>query len=72
MAHIFKCLVTREWHYLKEVERLEGAAMLEEVCHGLLKPQKLKITISLSAYGLGCNSHQLFQQHRCMPSMMMN
>ena len=29
-AHIFECLVSRKWHYLKG---LGGVALVEEVCH---------------------------------------
>lgn len=39
LAHIFDCLVTREWYYLKG---LGGVALSQEVCHrgGALSSQK--------------------------------
>lgn len=32
-GHIFECLIMKDCHCLKELEGLEGAALVKEVCN---------------------------------------
>jgi hypothetical protein len=73
LPHMFECLVTMEWYYLKG---LRGVALLEEVCHwewALRFQMPMPSPVFLSAYGLG-HSSQLhissFLHATMLPTMM--